>query len=60
MKKKIESLDNHEDAQAGKLYEQATEMHKGFLQELITKALSDGYDIPEKLKDQLKNSPIGK
>ena len=29
------------------------------LQELIDQAHKDGYDIPDKIKDQLKNSPIG-
>ena len=58
-KRRILALENDNSPQAQKVYQEVTEIHKNLLQELIDQAHKDGYDIPDKIKDQLKNSPIG-
>jgi|LauGreDrversion4_2_1035121.scaffolds.fasta_scaffold356444_2 hypothetical protein len=34
-------------------------MQQSMLKEMIDQAHKDGYDLPDKIKSQLKNSPIG-
>lgn len=58
-KRRIQALENENSPSAKKLYDEATELHKTLLQELIDQANKEGYDIPDKIKSQLKNSPIG-
>jgi hypothetical protein len=44
---------------ASKLYKESVELQQKMLKDLIDQAHKDGYDLPDKIKEQLKNSPIG-
>ena len=55
----MEAVKDSDQANQQEVFDEMNKMHASLLQELINESHRQGVDVPDKLQEQLKNSPIG-
>ena len=59
LNRQMEAVKDSDQANQQEVFDEMNKMHASLLQELINESHRQGVDVPDKLQEQLKNSPIG-